>query len=632
MDAWAGLSARPCRFRSLMRVLLICMPFAALDRPALGLSLLKALVQRAGYDCEVAYLNLDFAVLLGDARYRQITEGLPFTALAGEWVFAEALWQEALGGCGDYVEDVLGPWRVDERRLASLERAHGLARAFVEEVAATVDWGAYDVVGFSSSGAQNVASLALAKRVKHRHPRITVVIGGHNWSGSMGVALHQHFPFIDYAFLGEADDSFPLLLSLLHRGDAPPRAIPGVSPGGEHHGREGPVVRLDDLPLPDHSDFFARSDRCGMSSARSVVPLETSRGCWWAAESGGCSFCALNDGQRRYRSKTPSRILREIQSLGDRWPGQGLDIVDNVVSSRFLREVLPRLAERPPAGGIAMKVRPDVTPEQLMMVRRVNGSLLCGIESLSDNLLGLMNKGVGSLEAIRLLKWCDALGIPLDWNMLWAIPGDGPDDYRSQVDLASRLYHLEPPAAFAPVTLERSSTLWRRAVDADEKVSPVSAYRHVYPFGPQETARIAYFFDSAYVPTLKAGLQVSRLAERLSTWRRERDPGRLVATSDEWGNITIHDSREGSPARPVVLSRDQSLVFSACDDPVTLAELLDLAGRESDDWMSEEQVLGILDALADEGFLVRSGHRYMNLATPREDYRAALGASAAVQR
>jgi ribosomal peptide maturation radical SAM protein 1 len=614
-----------------MRVLLICMPFAALDRPALGLSLLKAAVLRAGHECEVAYLNLDFAVLLGDAGYRRIAEGLPFTALAGEWVFAEALWGEALGGCDDYAKEVLGPWRVDERRLASLERARGLARAFVEEVATTVDWGAYDVVGFSSFGAQNAASLALAKRVKDRHPRVTVVIGGHNWSGSMGVALHEHFPFVDYAFLGEADESLPLLLSFLQRGEAPP-AIPGVSPGGENHVGKGPFVRLDDLPVPDHSDFFARLARCGLSSPRSVVPLETSRGCWWAAGRSGCSFCALNYGQLRYRSKTPSRILSEIQSLEDRWPDQGLEIVDNVVSSQFLEEVLPRLAERPPAHGISMKVRPDVTPEQLMMVRRVNGSLLCGIESLSDDLLGLMNKGVGSLEAIRLLKWCDALGIPVDWNMLWAIPGDRPDDYRTQVDLVPGLCHLEPPKVFAPVMLERSSPLWRQATDAEEKVSPAPAYRYVYPLGPDEIEGIAYFFDGAYTPTLRTGLQASRLAERLSTWRRERDPGRLVASCDEHGIVTIHDSRGRSSARDVVLQRDQSMIFSACDDPVTIDTLLSVAGRESHDSLSEEDLLGILAGLEDAGLLVRSGRRYLNLATSWEDSTAVAGAAPLAQR
>jgi hypothetical protein len=101
MGAWAGRKARPCHLRLPVRVLLICMPFAALDRPALGLSLLKATVQRAGHECEVAYLNLDFAVLLGDAGYREITDGLPFSAMAGEWVFADTLWGEAPEGYGD---------------------------------------------------------------------------------------------------------------------------------------------------------------------------------------------------------------------------------------------------------------------------------------------------------------------------------------------------------------------------------------------------------------------------------------------------------------------------------------------------------------------------------------------------
>ena len=44
-----------------MRTLLVSMPFGPLDRPALGISLLKPIVAAAGMRCDIAYLNLAFA-------------------------------------------------------------------------------------------------------------------------------------------------------------------------------------------------------------------------------------------------------------------------------------------------------------------------------------------------------------------------------------------------------------------------------------------------------------------------------------------------------------------------------------------------------------------------------------------
>jgi hypothetical protein len=47
------------------RVLLAYMPFGGIDRPALGLSLLKASAENIGFPCDVSYFNLKFAELIG---------------------------------------------------------------------------------------------------------------------------------------------------------------------------------------------------------------------------------------------------------------------------------------------------------------------------------------------------------------------------------------------------------------------------------------------------------------------------------------------------------------------------------------------------------------------------------------
>ena len=239
------------------------MPFAASERPALGVSLLKAHLHRDGVSCDVAYLNLAFAELIGRQAYERLVDDLPVRALPGEWVFAECLWEGHSALPDSYVDDMLrGRWRVAREDIDLVRRARGLAAGFLKASFKAIPWGAYDLVGFSSYAAQNLASLALARLVKQAHPSVAVVFGGANWQGKPGLQLHRRFSFVDFACSGEGDVSFPLLVRAL-AGDGATclYQIPGLihRNGGESHANpEGaPLADLDCLPLPDFSDFFA---------------------------------------------------------------------------------------------------------------------------------------------------------------------------------------------------------------------------------------------------------------------------------------------------------------------------------------------------------------------------------------
>ena len=59
------LTQRELVASSTARVLFICMPFAGIDRPALGISLLKAALARVGIECDIEYFNLLFAEIIG---------------------------------------------------------------------------------------------------------------------------------------------------------------------------------------------------------------------------------------------------------------------------------------------------------------------------------------------------------------------------------------------------------------------------------------------------------------------------------------------------------------------------------------------------------------------------------------
>jgi len=65
------------------RALLIVPPFFFLDRPSLGVSLLKAGLARDGIACDVLYLNLQFADFASLELYTAITEAR-YQAMLGE--------------------------------------------------------------------------------------------------------------------------------------------------------------------------------------------------------------------------------------------------------------------------------------------------------------------------------------------------------------------------------------------------------------------------------------------------------------------------------------------------------------------------------------------------------------------
>ena len=72
-----------------------------------------------------------------------------------------------------------------------------------------IDWSAYDVVGFTSTFQQNVASLALARAIKEEHPRVTTLFGGANFDSVMGLEYLRVFPGTEQAdnavyWIGEA--------------------------------------------------------------------------------------------------------------------------------------------------------------------------------------------------------------------------------------------------------------------------------------------------------------------------------------------------------------------------------------------------------------------------------------------
>src|SRR5437660_4327783 len=201
------------------RVLFLVMPFLTLRRPHLGVGLLKAGLNRRGMECDVRYFNFEFADIIGTAVYERIAENSPAHHMPGEFVFTPALYgEEARPFCDlrEVVAVTVKPY--DEEFLQKIEHARNLSPAFIHNCASQIDFTQYDIIGLTSTFQQNIASLAMAQEIKRRAPHITIVCGGANFEGEMGIELHRQFPFVDVVCSGEADCVFPELVRRLRAG------------------------------------------------------------------------------------------------------------------------------------------------------------------------------------------------------------------------------------------------------------------------------------------------------------------------------------------------------------------------------------------------------------------------------
>jgi ribosomal peptide maturation radical SAM protein 1 len=567
-----------------MHVTLVHMPWGSLERPALGVSLLQAGLRRRGVECDVRYLNMTFADAIGVAHYQRVSHDLPHVAFVGEWLFSEALYGPDPARDAAFIEEILRrKWRLDAADVSELCSLRRYVEPFLAGALEWPGWERADLVGFTSTFEQNVPSLALAQRLKRRRPERPIVFGGANWEAEMGREYHRAFPFVDFAFSGEADHGLPMLVEALQAPE-PERqqrlsGVPGLVRRLE--GRTlaevppAPVQNMDELPIPVFDDYFANREA---SAAAAAVPptllFETSRGCWWGAKSH-CTFCGLNGHSMGFRSKSPERVVSELEGLVARWPCPMLEAVDNILDMRYFDSVLASLERMDLPGPVFFEVKANLKRHHVAALQRAKIlRIQPGIESLSDHVLLLMRKGTSALRNVQLLKWCREYGIVVDWNLLYGFPGEQDADYREILALLPRIAHLSLPGACGPIRLDRFSPYFQRPEEHGiTAVRPMSVYRFLYPVPGIRHERIAYYFDFDYLSGRAAsplGQQAAGLVESL----RRQNCGNLQAMPHIDGGLHLVDTRPIAKVSALRLSAYERCIVESLDEVASIPRLL----------------------------------------------------------
>ena len=605
-------------------VALVAMPFVSSWHPSIQLGLLAAIGRARGFRVDTFHLNLDLASQLGVDLYEPLCDHRG--CQVGDWLFSrEAFGDAAPDEPGELpahfvpeLTPMLDEMGVGAERLRSLRDRD--VPSYLDHVEDDVPWHRYDVVGFTSTFQQTVAAIALARRIKRRHPEVVTLFGGSNFEDEMGRELVRAIPEIDYAVDGEAEEAFPGVLEALAEGRDPTR-VPGVM------ARRGPEVtgaprlplfdRLDDLPYPHYDEYFERNQRLGLHAGHDrraiCLPLEGSRGCWWGRVRH-CTFCGLNGKTMSYRSKSPDRVFEELAYLASRHRVFQFQTVDNIAAPSAHRELFPKLAERGVDYRIFWEVKSNLRRDQVRQLARAGIDYMQpGIESLSSHVLRLMRKGVRAIDNVNLLRWSAYYGIDTSWNIIWGFPHETEEDYAAQAELLPKLWHLQPPAATARIWLERFSPLFvdREAFPAE--IRPEASYGYVYPESV-DLARAAYFFDFEFENTLPLDAYKS-VREEVAAWREawKRSPRPTLRYRASPGLVEVVDARPPGKALTYHFDGPLAGLYAACAErPRRATALRKELGLEE----SAEEIEAALDLFCDRGLVMRDGERFLSLALP----------------
>lgn len=545
--------------------LLIVPPFAGLDRPSLGAHVLQACAKAMGVRVRILYANLLLAAEMGEVDYSSICYA-PMNGFLGERFFARAAYGVRVP------EDFEREWeefwespsqetnvRVELSKYLCLEaKADDWADRLVE----AIPWRSFKVVGCTTTFEQTAASVVLLRRIKAKYPEIVTIIGGANCEGELAEGIASLSESIDHIFSGESEVTFPEFMGRLMKGDRPP----------EHIFQGVPCRELDSIPTPDFSEFYEQYDAFLPDSRISEedniwLPYESSRGCWWG-QKHHCTFCGINGQGMIFREKSPDRVIEELSHLIASHPTRKVCMVDNIMPYTYWRTLIPRLGTEIPGLHLFYEQKANLTLEQLVALRNAGVAIIQpGIEALSTPLLKRMEKGVSAHQNIDLLRYGRAVGLEVQWNLLYAFPGDTMEDYTRTLELIRLMSHLHPPTGLFHLSLDRFSPYFDNPSRYGiTNKRPWKSYASLLPTSA-DAMKIAYHFIGDYECASKENLDLIRSIDvEVKTWQRRWGSGstpapRLEVTPLSSSDYLLLDTR-GLPGTLEVqfLDREQASV------------------------------------------------------------------------
>jgi ribosomal peptide maturation radical SAM protein 1 len=622
------------------KVALISMPWAPLQEPSLGLAILKSELSKYNIQCKILHLSLLLLKYLKSRSYRAIADLWAFDDFLFTRTFEPVVTSIQL----DALKDMLHRehLRVDFRERANIDPKDYIEFAlkvrneivpkYLEDCLLEIEQTKATMIGFTCMYDQTISSLSLAQIIKSKHPETLIVFGGYAIEKPVGSQLMRCFPFIDVIAFGEGENK----IRALAEASLDPSILESI-PGIMYRGLDGSIkenppelkkMNLDESPVPDFDDWFSDIENLHakhkVSVRTNLLPVESSRGCWWG-EKSHCTFCGIDDETMRYRQKSPESVKNMLIQLRAKYGDITFRFSDYILPRKYYQTLLPQLAQENNKFNLHWEMKSNVTHSDVKIMQAAGVRYIQpGIESFSSTVLKKMGKGVSGIQNILTIKLLTEHGIEPFYNVLYGFPNDQEYEYRELCNVVPMLYHLPPPQSYVPVLITRYAPLQQDPARFG-LVTPLRAdHRYNIIFSEEflentqfKLEDYCYIFEPYDVPkSLKD--RYDFLVYQILHWHslyESRFPQLSYTESSE--HLSFFDSRFSDHEQRYEFPSEYVLVHRAI--------CYEIMGREQvasrlANYLDEKTVMRCLDNLYSKRLIYQEANRFVSLALPEAWY------------
>jgi radical SAM superfamily enzyme YgiQ (UPF0313 family) len=264
-----------------------------------------------------------------------------------------------------------------------------------------------DVVGIYSNTPQYPVAVGLLKeiRARNRAKNPVYVFGGPHISGRPEDGLAE----ADIVVVGEGERAFLDIVTLKESSGAHERML-----------KYDYVKDIDELPFPDRELIDIKSYKYHIDGELTTTVI-SSRGCPF-----GCNFCANNAWGKSLRMRSPENVYEEVKMLKEKYGYKAFMFFDDTMTVDKGR--MARICGLLKGLDIIYRcfIRSDTVDAEILRKMRGSGCVEVGIgvESGSQRILNIVNKGEKVGKNMEAIKSCQKSGIRVKGFIIIGLPGE----------------------------------------------------------------------------------------------------------------------------------------------------------------------------------------------------------------
>lgn len=212
-------------------------------------------------------------------------------------------------------------------------------------------------------------------------------------------------------------------------------------------------LKLNEIPAPSLDGL----DLSKYLTPEIVLPIQTTKGCYW----GNCTFCDI-PSEKRYEAKDVDKLVNEMKEYKRKYGITNFCFADDATHPTYIEKVSEKIIENNLNISYYCPTRTEKSLTKEILQKASQSGLkmiLWGVESGSEKILKLMNKGIDVENRMEILRESSKLKI---WNhafIFFGFPQETPKEAQKTIDMFAKNSDILNSYSIGTFSLKRNSII-----------------------------------------------------------------------------------------------------------------------------------------------------------------------------